>query len=159
MKSKFTIQHGLSAFTAAVLFLVGVFALALPSQAQRAFVDPVGSLTNAIPASTTNTVTHTAIDMEGYDEFGLLLIGKLTGTGTSAVTYDVHKSLDGTNYLSAFTIAITGNGTNAVPIHTNVTCGSFRWWKIATIGNANTNAWTNSVAFVGTKRGVQKYAR
>lgn len=145
---------------AALLLITTLLALCLPSaRAQRAFLDPVGSLTNAIPATTTNAVTHTVIDMEAYDEFALLLLGKLTGAGTSAVTYDVHRSIDNTNWLSAFTIAVTANGTTQAFIHTNVTCGAFRFWKIATIGNANANAWTNAAAFTAAKSGVKRYSK
>lgn len=141
----------------AIVALVILVAAGPSANAQRAYLDPV-SVTNTVPASSTNsTPVAAAIDMEAYDEFSLLILGRLSSTGTSAVGYTLSNSVDGTNYVAAFTLPATASGTNWVWAHTNVNAQAFRWWKVSAIGNANANAWTNAAVFVGTKKGLFRY--
>lgn len=141
----------------AVCLLALVLCVGAPQASAQAFLD-VNSVTNTVPATSTNAApVATAIDVGQYDEFALLVTGKLSGAGTSGVTYTVGASVDGTNYITAFVLPLTAAGTTVVAAHTNVNAQAYRWWKVTSIGNANANAWTNAAVWVGTKKALMRY--
>lgn len=147
----------LSSCAAALLGIAGLLITAIPAAKAQSYLDTI-SVTNTVPATSTNAApVSAAIDVSGYDEFSLLVTGKLTGAGTSAVSYTIGASVDGTNYITNFVLPLTAAGTGTVAAHTNVQAQAFRFFKVTSIGNANANAWTNGVVMVGTKKALMRY--
>lgn len=142
-----------STWMGACLALVACVAFLLQPDAQaQARVETLG-ITNVVPASTTDSAPMAGIiDASRVTQFSLFALVKLQGAGTSAITYTVKRSLDQSNWETAFTAAVTAAGTTVVPWGTNVICGAFPYWKITSVQNANATALTNHVVYVGTKR-------
>jgi hypothetical protein len=126
------------------------FAFALPASAQ--FRIEAVTATNTIPAATTNSLTATVMDSTRVSEMALQINSRLGGAGTSAVVYTVQKSVDGSRYVTAFTLSATANGTNYVAVITNITTQAVPYWKVTQVENPNASAITNLAIYYGMKR-------
>lgn len=140
-----------------LLGLVGLMLAASALTTHAQWVWESADSTHAVPASTTDTTPSTPIDAGRVDEFALQITGRLTGAGTSAVTYTIERSVTGTLWMTAFALPVTASGTNWVTAMTNVTAQAYPFWRISSRGNANAAAWTNAAVVVGHKRRVRKY--
>jgi hypothetical protein len=149
---KHTVRTSLR-FLLAALAIVVILAFVVP-RASAQFYPGTVTVTNVMAATTTNSVTASVIEVDRYDQFSLQITGKLTGAGTSAVTYTVSASVDGSNYIEQFKLPLTAAGTTTVSAMTNVNAGSIPYWKVTTLGNANANSWTNGVVTWGVKRSL-----
>lgn len=142
IQPKTTLDWLLETVLLAALLAVAIGGLTPRAQAQ-VWVDTY-SITNVVPATSTNTAPSGAvIDCSRVSEFGLQFNVQLQGSGTSAVTFTVANSLDQTNWVTRFTAPITASGTNVVPWVTNVITGGIPFWKITQVINANSAAVTN----------------
>lgn len=134
------------------LLFVALLAFALATHAQ--FYPVALSVTNAVPAVTTNVVTSGIIDVSQAPEFVVQATGQLTGpTSADAVVLSFQHSLDQANWFDSFTLALPVSGTNAVAIlSTNIPAAVVPYWRLKSIANSNTNALTNLVVTWGVKR-------
>jgi hypothetical protein len=116
--------------------------------------------TYATPASATTNTTAVApvIDASQAHEFSLQVVGSLAGAGTTAVVYTVARSLDQTNWITAFTLSVTPAGTTPVTVATNVSAQAYPYWKVTQIANGSANIWNHNL-ITGVKVGVREYNR
>lgn len=142
IQPKTTLDWLLETLLAALFLAVAIGGLTPRAQAQ-VWVDTY-SITNVVPATSTNTAPSSAIiDASRVSEWGLQLNVQLQGSGTSAVTFTVSSSLDQVNWVARFNAPVTASGTNVVPWLTNVVSGGIPFWKVTQVINANSAALTN----------------
>ncbi|KAB2673890.1 MAG: hypothetical protein DVB31_02925 [Verrucomicrobia bacterium] len=134
------------------------FALTPPASAQvLTFGLQTVTVTNAIPATTTNSVTATAIDATRAEDVGLQISFKLTGSGTSTVVFTLSGSLDNSTYATLGTVSLAANGTNTVTYVGNYAVGPIPYLKLTQIANPNANGITDLVVKYGSKARVLRY--
>lgn len=129
----------------AVLLLASIF-LAPSAKAQSTSPTSI-TITNVIPATSTNSSLNGDITVVRNDLVALQVVLALQGSGTTAITFDVHESLDGTTYddTAVSTITVTPSGTNTVCSVVPISPGAVGYLRIKTGRNANASAITNMV--------------
>lgn len=102
------------------------------------------AVTNAIPATTTNTA-NVNIGVEDLNELALQITFNLAASVgvNSNITATLERSVDGTNWVSWGALAQTSSGTTTVSLVTNLTIGAIPRLRIGPIINANTVAVQN----------------
>lgn len=138
------------------LLLVGVAALAgllaAPNAAAQ-FRGETLSITNHVPATLTNSSPGSAvIDVSRVKDVAVQIVLKLMGAGTTAIPFTFQRSVDGSNYATAFTLSVTPAGTATATAMTNINTQAFPYWKISAIQNDNATGITNLVVTYGIKR-------
>jgi prepilin-type N-terminal cleavage/methylation domain-containing protein len=148
---KKTITHGFSLIEMLIcICVIALFAaLALPARADTGLV-PFG-ITNSITATATNTTAPaigSAVKIDNQEQVGIYFSGKLTGAGTSAQTFIIARSYDGTNSETApfWTNSVTMAGTAVVTKYWQIPVtdvGSVPYLMVTSVGNANATIGTN----------------
>lgn len=100
---------------------------------------PLNGLTNNIARATTNTY-NLSIKVRNYGDFLLEAQWSLNTTGTGTNVFSLQKSADNIVWYDAGQFTGTNNGTNVVGAITNITAGSYGYWRLTTVGNTNAAA-------------------
>lgn len=102
--------------------------------------------TSTLLPNATTTVTSQAFTVNHLTGFALVPKFALSGTGSSALTFNFAVSVDGTNWTTTtpFSAAVSANGTTSVtgwynipPLNTGTGCANAPYVRLATIQNAN----------------------
>lgn len=153
MKLPIRFKSPLRTLATAILATVALM-LPTPKAAAQFRNDPI-SITNTVPANTTNSSPGSAIiDASRVSQFSLQFALKLVGAGTTAIPFTVQRSVDGANWVTGFSISVTPSGTNTASALTNVITGAIPYWKVSAVQNDNASAITNLVVTPGIKRNV-----
>jgi len=134
---------------ASALFLIACLGvLMLPTSASAQQYSPTAvTATNWVAAASTNTAVNADITVTKYDAVALQVVFALQGAGTTACTFAVHESIDGTTYddTAVQTLSVTPAGTDTVCGVLPISPGAVGYLRLKTIGNPNANAITNLV--------------
>lgn len=143
----------LSMFRVLMLVCLALIALALTPTAHAQFRDTAVVITNQVPATTTNTSPGTAvIDATRVKDVSVQWTLRLTGAGTTAIPFVVQRSVDGSNWATAFSISVTPSGTNWATVITNINAQAIPYYRVYSIQNDNASAITNLAVVYGVKR-------
>jgi hypothetical protein len=132
----------------ACLILAAFLGIGVPqAKAQEQYGANTLSVTNVIPAASTNTAINGVITITKHDLVALQVYLELQGAGTTAITFDIHESIDGTTYddTPVSTITVTPAGTAGVATVVPINAGAVGFLKLKTGRNANAAAITNMV--------------
>lgn len=135
-------------------FLAGLFLIAvlgmlfLPVSASAQQYSPVTlTATNWVPVTSTNSSVNADITINKHDLVALQVAFALQGAGTTACTFAIHESLDGTTYddTAVQTLSVTPAGSTTVCGVLPISPGAVGYYRLKTIGNPNASAITNLV--------------
>lgn len=118
------------------------------------------TLTNSFPHESTNFYSTNfslgSTEVIKSTTAGVSLSGRLNGAGTTAITFELDQSLDGSIWkTNVHQLIVTPAGTAQFNYVTNsITVGNALYLRIGRIYNANTAAITNFQAVLSYKNGL-----
>lgn len=140
-----------------ILSLAAALFIGVEAKAQQG-VDiqtPINGGTNNISATTTNTAAGNTFAVTKSSVLTLQLYGKLTSTGSSAVTVFLDSSSDNSTWVTnTHVVTFTANGTTVASGITNCTIGALPFFRVGERRNPNANAVTNLTLKVVSKPGI-----
>lgn len=130
-----------------IFLLLALVGLAATVQAGLKTTGFTGASTNNIAAtSQSNYTSQAAIVLTGSKSCYLQTTFNLTGSGTSAVTFFVDRSVDNSSWqTNVMSFSVTPAGTATVQGGTNFDSGGCAYFRIGAITNASATAVTNLV--------------
>lgn len=141
----------LKSYLAALLVVVAALVLAPNAHADAGLVQ--FATTNSVAATSTNTVhAGGAVKVDNQEIVGIYVRAALAGAGTSAMTFVIARSVDGTSATTettpGITLSVTPAGATPVILYTNLSStviGSAPYLVATSVGNPNASALTNVV--------------
>lgn len=139
------------------LILSAALALAtiVTVQAQSVVPTALNGGTNNVAAAATNTYTVDFVLPANSGAVTLQAKAALTGAGTSALAFNVGKSVDGVAYTAWTNVSITMSGTTTNQAILDVNPGGARFYRVTSVGNPNASAATNLSFTVGVSKSAQ----
>ena len=136
-----------------LFLLAGLLAVCAPDARAQQYAVATLSTTNAYAATSTNAVTDATVNLTKHDLVALEVSFKLTGSGTSAVLFNFHESLDGTAFddTAVQALSLTAAGTTTVRAVVPVNVGAVGYLGLRSVGNPNASGITNLVIRAATK--------
>lgn len=134
----------------AILAMVGLFAISTQAQLPTFGAQTLSSFTCAGSAATN---IGYVIDCRKQNVVFLQVGGKLSGSGTDAITYAFSRSADGVTYTPVVDLlTLTPSGATAVNTWTNLQSFGAGYIKINYMSNAAASAtWTNTIGTYAVK--------
>ena len=119
--------------------------------------------TNSVAATSTNTVhAGGAVKVDNQETVGIYIRSALNGAGTTAMTFVIARSIDGTSATTestpAITLTVTPAGATPGILYTNLSStviGSAPYLVATSVGNPNASALTN-VVFGVVKKNITR---
>lgn len=104
--------------------------------------------TNNIKGGATNDYTTGGmaaekLDVTAYGEWSLAVFFRLTGPGSSNVSFRIDNGVESNYWSAAQGFFVPANGTNQVGTNFNIYAGSVGWWRLGIGANTNTPDLTN----------------
>lgn len=138
------------------LILSAALALAtlVTVEAQNVIPTALNGGTNNVANAATNTYTVDFVLPPNARSITLQAGASLTGAGTSALAFNVSKSVDGSTfgYKAITNVSITMSGTTTNNAQVDIDPGGARFWRVTSVGNPNASPATNLTFTVGVSR-------